>query len=165
MNTKRSTQIKTAILAVVIGMAASTNVAFAKKKFKPLNEAEFEKANSMYFQRCAGCHGVLRKGATGKNLEPKANKAKKTKGTLKLGTKRLAKIITVGTEGGMNNFDDIFTKKEINLIARYIQMEPPVPPERSLAEMKESHKVFVKPENYPTKPVHGRNVAELLHCN
>ena len=61
MNTSHSTKIKTALLAVVIGMAASTNVAFAKKKFKPLNAAEFEKANSMYFQRCAGCHGVLRK--------------------------------------------------------------------------------------------------------
>ncbi|MCK4705436.1 MAG: cytochrome c, partial [Gammaproteobacteria bacterium] len=139
-------------------MAASSGVAFAKKKaFKPLNEAEFEKANSMYFQRCAGCHGVLRKGATGKNLEPKANKAKKTKGTLKLGTKRLAKIITQGTEGGMNNFDDIFSKKEINLLARYIQMEPPVPPEMSLALMKERHKVFVQPKDYPSKPMHGRN--------
>jgi nitrite reductase (NO-forming)/hydroxylamine reductase len=36
-------------------------------------------------------------------------------------------------------------------------MEPPVPPEMSLALMKERHKVFVKPEDYPTKPLHGRN--------
>ena len=83
MSTKHLIKNTTAMLAVTIGMAASTGVAFAKKKFKPLNEAEFEQAKSMYFQRCAGCHGVLRKGATGKNLEPKANKAKKTKGTLK----------------------------------------------------------------------------------
>ncbi|MCW8830368.1 MAG: cytochrome c, partial [Gammaproteobacteria bacterium] len=67
-------------------MTVSSGTAFAKKKaFKPLNDAEFEQAKSMYFQRCAGCHGVLRKGATGKNLEPKPNKAKKTKGTLKAG--------------------------------------------------------------------------------
>ena len=111
----------------------------------------------MYFQRCAGCHGVLRKGATGKNLEPHANKAKKTKGTLKAGTKKLSKIISQGTEGGMNNFDDIFSKKEINLLARYIQMEPPVPAEMSLELMKERHKVFVQPKDYPSKPVHGRN--------
>jgi len=162
MSTKHSTKIKTALLAVVIGMAASTNVAFAKKKFKPLNEAEFEKANSMYFQRCAGCHGVLRKGATGKNLEPKANKAKKTKGTLKLGTKRLAKIIAIGTEGGMNNFDDIFTKKEINLLARYIQMEPPVPPEMPLSLMKKRTKIHVPLDKYPTKPLHGRNVDNFF---
>jgi len=147
-----------ALLAVCVGMATSSGVALAKKAdFKPLNDAEFEQAKSMYFQRCAGCHGVLRKGATGKSLEPKADKAKKTKGTLALGTKRLEKIITLGTEGGMNNFDDIFSKKEINLLARYIQMEPPVPPEMSLALMKERHKVYVKPEDYPSKPMHDRN--------
>ncbi|MDH5660780.1 MAG: nitrite reductase, partial [Gammaproteobacteria bacterium] len=157
MNTKHSTKIKTALLAVVIGMAASTNVAFAKKEFKPLNEAEFEQAKSMYFQRCAGCHGVLRKGATGKSLLPKPDKAKKSKGTLKLGTKRLSKIIAVGTEGGMNNFDDIFTKKEINLLARYIQMEPPIPPEMDLALMKKRTKIHVPLNKYPTKPLHGRN--------
>jgi len=158
MNVKLKTKYGVALLAVCVGMAASSGTAFAKKKaFKPLNEAEFAQANKMYFERCAGCHGVLRKGATGKNLEPKPNKAKKFKGTLKAGTKKLSKIISQGTEGGMNNFDDIFSKKQINLLARYIQMTPPIPPERSLAEMKESHKVFVQPKDYPTKPVHGRN--------
>jgi mono/diheme cytochrome c family protein len=29
-----------------------------------------EAGKKIYFERCAGCHGVLRKGATGKNLEP-----------------------------------------------------------------------------------------------
>lgn len=145
------------LLAATMGMATLPGTALAKKDFKPLNDAEFEQAKGMYFQRCAGCHGVLRKGATGKNLEPHPNKAKKSKGTLKLGTKRLAKIIKLGTEGGMNNFDDIFSDKEINLLARYIQMEPPVPPEMSLALMKERHKVYIEPKDYPTKPLHGRN--------
>jgi nitrite reductase (NO-forming)/hydroxylamine reductase len=158
MKLKHTTKYGAAILAVCVGMAASSGVAYAKKEaFVPLNDAEFEKAKSMYFQRCAGCHGVLRVGATGKNLEPKPNKAKKSKGTLKLGTKRLEKIIALGTEGGMNNFDDIFNKEEINLLARYIQMEPPVPPEMSLALMQERTKVHVDPKNYPKKPLHGRN--------
>ena len=43
----------------------------------------------------------------------------------------------------MNNFDDIFSKEEITLLSTYIQMEPPAPPEMSLAEMKERHKVFI----------------------
>jgi nitrite reductase (NO-forming)/hydroxylamine reductase len=141
-----------------MGLATATGVAYAKKEpFVPLNEAEFEQAKSMYFQRCAGCHGVLRKGATGKSLLPKPNKAKKSKGTLKLGTKRLAKIISQGTEGGMNNFDDIFSAEEIDLLARYIQMEPPIPPEMSLALMKERTKQHVALKDYPTKPLHGRN--------
>ena len=158
MSVKHTTKYGAALLAACVGMAASSGVAFAaKKEFEPLNEAEFEKAKSMYFQRCAGCHGVLRKGATGKSLEPKPDEAKKSKGTLKLGTKRLEKIISLGTEGGMNNFDDIFTKEEINLLARYIQMEPPIPPEMPLSLMKERTKQHVALKDYPTKPLHDRN--------
>jgi nitrite reductase (NO-forming)/hydroxylamine reductase len=102
MSIKHTTKYGAVIFAACVGMAASSGVALAAKKeaFVPLNDAEFEQAKSMYFQRCAGCHGVLRLGATGKNLEPQPNKAKKTKGTLKLGTKRLTKIITIGTEDG-----------------------------------------------------------------
>ncbi|MDH5571221.1 MAG: nitrite reductase [Gammaproteobacteria bacterium] len=138
-----------AVIASCIGLAAlSTTSALADKK-PTLNKADFEKAKSMYFQRCAGCHGVLRKGATGKSLEPEA--------TLKKGQERLEKIIALGTEGGMNNFDDTFTKQEISMLATYIQMEPPVPPEMSLELMKQRHKVYIAPKDYPTKPLHGRN--------
>jgi nitrite reductase (NO-forming)/hydroxylamine reductase len=129
MNLKYKIKYEAALLAVCVGMAVSSGVAFAKEKLVPLNDAEFEQAKSMYFQRCAGCHGVLRKGATGPNLEPYPNKELKIKGTLKLGTKYLTKIITFGTNGGMNNFNDIFSTQEIDLLARYIQMDTPVPPE------------------------------------
>jgi len=27
-----------------------------------MSKAEFDKARQVYFERCAGCHGVLRKG-------------------------------------------------------------------------------------------------------
>jgi len=114
-----------------------------------LSEEAFEHSKKLYFQRCAGCHGVLRKGATGKNLEPK--------NTRKLGQERLAKIIAIGTEGGMNNFDDLFSKEEIRDLATYIQMPAPPPAEMTLAEMKERWKVMVKPADYPAKPMHSRN--------
>ena len=39
-------------------------------KAPPVTPAEFERATKIYFERCAGCHGVLRKGATGKPLTP-----------------------------------------------------------------------------------------------
>ncbi len=137
-------------LAVGLALGVAGEVQAAEKAKAPtLSEKDFEHAKSLYFQRCAGCHGVLRKGATGKNLEPK--------NTLKKGTKRLSRIIQLGTEGGMNNFDDIFSKAEIDMLAKYIQMEPPVPPEMPLALMKERHKVYVEPKDYPTKPMHGRN--------
>ncbi|MDH5485262.1 MAG: nitrite reductase [Gammaproteobacteria bacterium] len=121
----------------------------AKAKQPTMSEADFETSKNLYFQRCAGCHGVLRKGATGKNLEP-AN-------TIKKGQKRLERIIALGTEGGMNNFNDILSKKEISMLATYIQIDPPKPPEMSLDLMKERHKVFVEPKDYPSKPMHGRN--------
>ena len=158
MSAKHKAGYGAILLTACMGLAATSGTAFAAKEpLVPLNDAEFEQATGMYFQRCAGCHGVLRKGATGKNLEPQANAAKKSRGTLKLGTKRLARIIKLGTEGGMNNFDDIFSDEEIDLLARFVQMEPPVPPEMSLALMKERHKVYIDPADYPTKPLHGRN--------
>ena len=137
-------------LGVAVGFALSglaVNVSAADAP--TMSEADFENSKTIYFQRCAGCHGTLRKGATGKNLLPENTK--------KLGQERLEKIITFGTEGGMNNFDHEMSKEEIALMAQYIQLEPPIPPEMSLALMKERHKVFVDPKDYPTKPLHGRN--------
>ncbi len=43
----------------------------SKEPLRTLTEEQFESSKALYFQRCAGCHGVLRKGATGKSLEPK----------------------------------------------------------------------------------------------
>ena len=136
--------------ALVLGTALSFGTAVADEAKSPTMSPEaFEATKTLYFQRCAGCHGVLRKGATGKNLEPKS--------TLKLGQKKLEKIITLGTEGGMNNFDDIFSKEQIADLATYIQIEPPVPAELSIEEMRKSVKVYVEEKDYPTKPMHDRN--------
>ena len=136
-------------LGLAIGMAAGGMSMSVSASEPTLSEADFEQAKLQYFQRCAGCHGTLRKGATGKNLEPKS--------TLKKGQKRLEKIISLGTEGGMNNFDDLFSKKEIANLATFIQMEPPVPPEMSLEQMRSYTKEYVAPKDYPTKPMHGLN--------
>ena len=136
-------------LALTTGASMFSGAALAAAKAPAMSEADFETAKTLYFQRCAGCHGVLRKGATGKNLEPK--------NTLKKGTQRLARIIELGTEGGMNNFNDIMSKGEIELLAKYIQHEPPRPPEMPLSLMKERTKVHVQPKDYPKKPLHGRN--------
>lgn len=63
----------------------------------------------------------------------------------------------MGTEGGMNNFDDLFTKQEIANLATFIQMKPPVPPEMSLEQMRSHTKEYVALKDYPTKPLHGLN--------
>ncbi len=141
--------IRSVVLNVVLGaaMAAAPPLLAATEPY--LSEEDFERAKELYFQHCAGCHGALRKGATGKSLEPRSIR--------KRGQRRLEKIIAFGTEGGMNNFDDLFTRDEVALLATYIQMEPPVPPEMSLQWMQERTRVFVEPGNYPTAPQHDRN--------
>ncbi|ENO85266.1 cytochrome D1 domain-containing protein [Thauera linaloolentis] len=128
---------------------------------------EMEQAKQIYFERCAGCHGVLRKGATGKNLEPHWSKTlddgtKMEGGTLKLGTDRLEKIIAYGTEGGMVNYDDILTPEEINLMARYVQNEPPIPPEFSLQDMKDSWNLIVPVADRPTKQMNKVNLSNVF---
>ena len=131
-------------LSLAVGVAMGGMSSVANAAAPTLSDADFETAKNLYFQRCAGCHGVLRKGATGKSLLPKD--------TMELGQQRLEKIIAYGTEGGMNNFDDIFSKEQISLLSTYIQMEPPIPPEMSLQMMKDRTITYINPENYPTKP-------------
>ena len=136
-------------LGLAVGIVFAMPVSVAHAEEPVLSKEDFEEAKTLYFQRCAGCHGVLRKGATGKSLEPEATK--------KLGQKRLEKIITIGTEGGMNNFDDLFSKEQISKLATYIQMEVPPPAEMTLAQMKERWNVYIEPKDYPKKPEHSRN--------
>jgi nitrite reductase (NO-forming)/hydroxylamine reductase len=132
-----------------------------------MSKEEREQAKKVYFERCAGCHGVLRKGATGKNLEPMWSRklpdgTMQEGGTLKLGTARLEKIIANGTEGGMVNFDDILTKEEINAMARYIQHTPDTPPEHGMAEMMASWKVLVPVEQRPKKQMNSFNLKNMF---
>ena len=154
------------VLALTV-MAGAMSSAFAQSAAPAMTDAEKEQAKKIYFERCAGCHGVLRKGATGKNLEPHWTKkdasGKVTEGgTLKLGQNRLEKIIAFGTDGGMVNFDDILTKQEINLMSRYIQNVPDVPPEYSLKETMDSWKLIVPVEKRPTKQMNKINLENIF---
>ena len=94
-----------------------------------MTEAEFDKAKRIFFERCAGCHGVLRKGATGKALTPDI--------TLEKGLEYLKVFIKYGSPGGMPNWgtSGVLTDDEVDLMARYIQQTPPAPPEYGLKEM------------------------------
>ena len=156
------------LAALPLALAGLFNTASAQDAAPPAMTAE-EKAigKKIYFERCAGCHGVLRKGATGKNLEPSWSKKDKdgketSGGMLKLGTARLEKIIALGTEGGMVNYDDILTKEEINVMARYIQNVPDVPPEFSLKDMQDSWKLIVPVDQRPKKQMSKINLKNVF---
>ncbi len=121
-----------------------------------LSEAEFATATQLYFQRCAGCHGVLRKGATGKPLTPDITTAK--------GTEYLKALITYGSPAGMPNWGTSgdLTPEQIDIMARFLQQEPPAPPEFGMPEMQASWKLMVAPEDRPDSPQHDRNIDNFF---
>jgi nitrite reductase (NO-forming)/hydroxylamine reductase len=116
-----------------------------------LSDEDFAWAKQVFFQRCAGCHGTLRKGATGPALTPDK--------TLQKGTTALASIIFNGTPKGMPDWgkQNFFTQAQTDILAKYIQNEPPAPPEMSLEQMKATWKVLVEPKDRPTSPQTKRN--------
>mgnify|MGYP000925470621 FL=1 len=161
-------RISSVAAAALLSVFAFGTVAQDQKPVAPtMTAAEKESAKKIYFERCAGCHGVLRKGATGKNLEPhwsKTDKDGKTTqgGMLALGQGRLEKIIGYGTDGGMVNFNDILTKEELTLMAKYIQNVPDVPPEYSFKDTLDSWKVIVPVKDRPTKQMNSFNLKNMF---
>ena len=125
-------------------------------KAPPMTADEFAKARQIYFERCAGCHGVLRKGATGKPLTPDI--------TLEKGTEYLKVFIAYGSPAGMPNWQTSgeMTAEQVDLMARYVQQEPPTPPEFGMKEMKETWKVLVPPEKRPTKKMNNYNLDNIF---
>jgi len=121
-----------------------------------MTEAEFDKAKRIFFERCAGCHGVLRKGATGKALTQDI--------TLEKGLEYLKVFIKFGSPGGMPNWgtSGVLTDDEVDLMARYIQQTPPAPPEFGLKEMEASWKVIVPVDKRPKKKMNNLNLENLF---
>ena len=158
-------------MGLTLAVALQSTSAIAQEAAAPaaptLSKEAKEASAKVYFQRCAGCHGVLRKGATGKSLEPAWSKTDKDGkvtegGTLKLGQARLEKIIAYGTDGGMVNFDDILSKDEIRDVATYIQMTPDVPPEWGMKDMMASWKEIVPVDKRPTKQMNKINLKNVF---
>ncbi|MBK7846829.1 MAG: c-type cytochrome [Zoogloea sp.] len=125
-------------------------------KAPPMTKAEFDKARQIYFERCAGCHGVLRKGATGKPLT--------TDKTLAAGTDYLKVFIKYGSPAGMPNWGTSgeLSDDEVDLMARYVQQTPPQPPEFGLKDMKATWKVIIPPEQRPKKKMNSYNIDNIF---
>ncbi|MBM3567364.1 MAG: nitrite reductase [Alphaproteobacteria bacterium] len=121
-----------------------------------LTAAEFEDARKVYFERCAGCHGVLRKGATGKALTTDLTREK--------GFEYLRDFITYGSPGGMPNWGDSgdMSPQQIEVMAKYLLNEPPTPPEFGLKEIKATWKVIVPPERRPRTKQNAINIENLF---
>jgi len=99
-----------------------------------ITEAEMERGASIYFDRCAGCHGSSRKGATGPHLLPIAPEGNNYLGTTVLKAAGLKAFIENGTPGGMPEWRGIMTEEEIELMTRFLQVDPPVVPPYGIEE-------------------------------
>jgi nitrite reductase (NO-forming)/hydroxylamine reductase len=125
-------------------------------KAPALTADEFNTAKKIYFERCAGCHGVLRKGATGKPLTPDI--------TMKRGTDYLKVFINYGSPAGMPNWGSSgqLSEKEVDIMARFLQQPAPVPPEFGMADMKATWKVIVPAKDRPKKKMNKINLDNLF---
>ena len=121
-----------------------------------MTDEEFQKATKIYFERCAGCHGVLRKGATGKALTPDITRAH--------GYDYLQSFITYGSPAGMPNWGTSgdMSEEDVDMMARYLLLEPPAPPEWGMPEMMETWKVLIKPEDRPKEKQNDIDIENLM---
>jgi mono/diheme cytochrome c family protein len=125
-------------------------------KAPSMTKAEFDKARQVYFERCAGCHGVLRKGATGKPLTPDI--------TIDKGSEYLKVFIKYGSPAGMPNWGTSgeLNDDEVDLMARYVQQTPPQPPEFGMPEMKSTWKVLVPVDQRPKAKQNKYNLDNIF---
>jgi nitrite reductase (NO-forming)/hydroxylamine reductase len=121
-----------------------------------LTPEEFAKANEIYFQRCAGCHGVLRKGATGKALT--------TDVTKKNGFEYLRDFITYGSPAGMPNWGTSgdLSEKDVDIMARYLLNEPAQPPEFGMEQIKASWQVLVPVDQRPKEKQNKLDIDNIF---
>ena len=117
---------------------------------------EYQRANTIYFERCAGCHGVLRKGATGRALT--------TDITREAGFEYMRDFINYGSPAGMPNWGTSgeLTEEDVDIMARYLLLDPAAPPEFGMPEMMASWKVLVAPEDRPTEKANDIDIDNLF---
>lgn len=116
-----------------------------------LSAAEFDRGQDIYFDRCAGCHGTLRAGATGPAIQPDR--------TTVIGSAALKATLMHGLPGGMPAWGEagILSEDEINIMARYVQIDPPAPPPRPMSVIQESWNLIVPVSERPTSPITTRD--------
>ena len=123
----------------------------------PLMTAEeYDTANQIYFERCAGCHGVLRKGATGKPLT--------TDITRDNGHEYMTDFITYGSPAGMPNWGTSgdLSEAQIDMMSRYLLIDPATPPEWGMAQTRETWDLRIPPEERPTEKMNDIDIDNIF---
>ncbi len=137
-------------------LGAETTDLMVSTEGPAMTTEEFGHATQLYFERCAGCHGVLRKGATGTPLTTDITREK--------GTQYLETMINYGSPAGMPNWGTSgeFSAEEISKLARFLQHPPPTPPEFGLPEITETWNLIVPESQRPKRPQHRYDVEDMF---
>ena len=116
-----------------------------------LTQTQFETTKNIYFDRCAGCHGLYRTGATGPLIDENRSKW--------IGTDGLAALLRYGTPRGMPNFghSGILTETQIAHLSSYLQLPPPDAPPLPMEDIRASWNLIVPVSERPTQPAHSRD--------
>lgn len=117
---------------------------------KQLEGPELEKAQSIFFDRCAGCHGSLRQGGSAPAITPERAK--------QIGGAGLAATLNHGRPGGMPAWGElgILSTQDVDLLANYLQLPPAKRPELPLDAAKKAWNLVTKPAERPKKAAHTR---------
>ncbi len=149
------------VAAIMLPLAAMTGLPgkAGAEELPPapkMTKEEFNKAKGIFFNLCAGCHGKLRKGATGPYLGPDF--------TRKEGTERLKQFITYGSPAGMPNWGESgrLTPEEVDLMARYVQLPPPQPPEFGMPEIMKTYQLIVPVDKRPKKKMNDYDIDGIF---
>jgi nitrite reductase (NO-forming)/hydroxylamine reductase len=99
---------------------------------------------------------VLRKGATGKSLTPDNTRPR--------GTEYLKALINFGSPAGMPNWGSSgeLSVEDIDILARYLQHEPPIPPEFGMEDVTATWEVLVPAEDRPTRPQNSYDLNNIF---
>jgi len=111
-----------------------------------LTPEQFEASKNTYFDRCAGCHGLYRMGATGPDIGEVRSQ--------EIGTDGLGAILRYGTPAGMPNFGEsgLLTEAQMTELAAFLQLTPPDPPPLPMADIQASWNLIVPVADRPTVP-------------
>lgn len=110
-----------------------------------MTQADYERTEALYFDLCAGCHGIDRLGLSGQALDPVTLRERNTRD--------LMALIHYGTPWGMPNWGTMeqLDAKELSLLARYLKLPGRKAPAFTLAQARASWHVAVAPKDRPRR--------------
>ncbi len=122
----------------------------------PMTTDEFQRARSLYYSYCTGCHGVLRQGTAGTPLTPSAMRER--------GTEYLKAVINYGAISGMPDWGTGGALKalDVDLLARFLQHEVPKAPDLDAAAIRATWRVHTPKSERPEHSQHPFSLDDLF---